>query len=1287
MKNKKIKKKRRAKSFSHSSGQSAQSTMRAHFEARDRGLSADFLKAVAEIRGIVREYDTSDALRSIFVSEIWLPNISSHVKHLLLYAITSETQVREGGRQPIQSYAEFYSFIERLIAAAPRLPTLEDFFPEADWGTVRYEFERKQYRILYGGDIERVFDFVSTFELLHVSLDEQYKLLAQKSPAAELRCALQLQHSLVTAITTQGHIDIQSLPAIGGWYVPSEQFFLQAVQWYESFTGLEAFHASLSQGAVARLEDVNHDIDSLGRFAASVLSGDLLPYVAIEHAGRFHPINARAWVSRLFDRLHRIEDSLVATKGFSPYATREAALTSHLGNMVRPRNFLTGPVCVADPAKGPRDLDFVGALIADNRLILVHLLQSSPSSRDTSAKLRAAAEEVEVAHVLSNAFPNTALYVRNARQLAMFAPPDGFEKSKMRVDVLTILPGLNTVSGSISVPKGYAGMCIPLTSFLGMMDSVQDVAVLLRFLDYWATNGSTLIATTGIDDAFGAFIESHEQIVAGALEPSFLTIDPHWGSNFRYRELSNFWSKFPRDTPPGRAKHWKAEIYGSLGFLEHRSEFRGIYAAELATGAVLVHAEFSGLSYRACNVLNVAIECMADAFRQSALLLEKLRVFKTRAVFVDVFVEHDDVPEEFSPDETSESPHAEHAPFSTIISCLDYGIEVRCSIVLNLKELLLALHKPKDRRTEVDLLMQLLAALDSAVPDTGWPDISRHVEASSGEPPRFYFEQVNQHVAFPEYADAAEPKQLHFKAAMKQLAQLARNAGVEPGTYELAEAKVLINRVRGAFVSFIDAQFRSFDVSSALPFAIGKADALLYAHDSKRKRAKLALKHDVSYDPVQQFRLDNAEFVRLHKAYRYVIEKFVQIDSRGSKLLKADDFSQLVAYADWLLVFYGASDSIHYDLHATGFVIDSEWLSTVLFEKDFEEKEHLYSQEQNRLIKQVVTKSVQLISPFTSDMTCYDAPSLEDLGFRLSLLLDLLGILAAWPRFADSAQVAEVYSASLSELENAIVHAQTPFNPGELEALLNFLVLTAKSVVRLTGVEESTADIPVWEHIKRSSRYAIKPLVLIDGRYFWGANAALQAWSIWHGNLIDATLPANFDTPRLNQVLRLSNEKIEQNLVFKAFEIAKKFTAHAVTELDLFRKYPASGFRDFGDFDLLAFLPEGNVLFYAECKDLTPPFCAKDSRRLRQTIFGREGKDRGHFEKILPRIGFLRTEWRTLFELCGWPSAMEQPPRLVPVYLSRYQDWWMRFPPIDHGVTFLTIERLTDFLADLAPHS
>jgi hypothetical protein len=122
---------------------------------------------------------------------------------------------------------------------------------------------------------------------------------------------------------------------------------------------------------------------------------------------------------------------------------------------------------------------------------------------------------------------------------------------------------------------------------------------------------------------------------------------------------------------------------------------------------------------------------------------------------------------------------------------------------------------------------------------------------------------------------------------------------------------------------------------------------------------------------------------------------------------------------------------------------------------------------------------------------------------------------------------------------------------------------------------------------------------------------------------------------------------------------------------------------DLGDYDVLAFLPDKNIVISIECKDVLPAFSLKDAKTLRETIFGKSNEDKGQFNQILKRENYLNDNIVNVAKTLDWELDEDNLPRIMTLYVARRTYWWTEFPPDDIKATFLQIDMLDEFIKGL----
>lgn len=94
------------------------------------------------LTSVYKEYNLAELFLTLSISELWLPNISSPVKHTIAFNTLLSMDVSTFNNQKelktYQQASEFFSIIYKIL---PNIPQMEDFVPEQDWGQIKMPWE------------------------------------------------------------------------------------------------------------------------------------------------------------------------------------------------------------------------------------------------------------------------------------------------------------------------------------------------------------------------------------------------------------------------------------------------------------------------------------------------------------------------------------------------------------------------------------------------------------------------------------------------------------------------------------------------------------------------------------------------------------------------------------------------------------------------------------------------------------------------------------------------------------------------------------------------------------------------------------------------------------------------------------------------------------------------------------------------------------------------------------------------------------------------------------------
>jgi len=487
-------------------------------------------------------------------------------------------------------------------------------------------------------------------------------------------------------------------------------------------------------------------------------------------------------------------------------------------------------------------------------------------------------------------------------------------------------------------------------------------------------------------------------------------------------------------------------------------------------------------------------------------------------------------------------------------------------------------------------------------------------------------------------------------------------------------------------VNHIDQEILKYSYEGNIGYLITRIDALIDNSVREEMILRESIKHEVDFIREEHFSKSNSDFTIQHKNYRYLLEKFVQIKPNGTKLLNGKTFRYLIAFVDKIREAYEASDILNYELFSLGLVIDEDFVINVKSKIDLDEMQRQYGQEEARITLGLAGTESDRVSPtipIVEYLNNLDLQFKKDFGFGIKNMVNLLQIMSLWPIYCKNVVESTYYTAETKEITEVASEVITGFDSSETERILDFLTLKSEKMLTIIGSSKFTDDLPIWEHQKRPYRYLIRPLIVLDKKYLWGPYSTDRSGKIWASILTNGSLPANLVAPNVNKLLAKYQEDIEKNMEVKTLEIVKRFTKFADKVNYSRDTHPQA----LGDYDVLAYLPELNLLLNIECKDIIGAFCPKDTRRLRDKIFrlefekDKKVKNPGNLIKVENREGYLKESISVFREKLNWP--IKDNAQIFSFYITRIDYWWTKFPPRKTTVKFIRIDFLNDYIRNL----
>jgi hypothetical protein len=1249
-----------------------------------------FLQSQKRIAARFKQYSFDDIARALFTFSTWLPNIASLVRLQFLYTTLESLRVEDFKEQSkIKNYEDFTVLCSQLIEGLPSFPSLEDYVPEPDWGQIKYFYDNQFYRILYGSEFSNIYDYYSSFEIIHRPFEDYYVKATNRSPIQELEFCLKLQDYFIEEVTTQPIGEELELHP-GDLCIPTKDF------WQETSSVLDRFSPEFFSGH-SLISKYTRDVNTSGqskppsakKFINSFFQELNCSYFFLKCGSKYYPTLIRRYFPILFEIWNKILAESY-TKIQEEEKNPEISIGLELHRYVRDRVDESNVYELASPVSEdlkPSNAIFTTALHTKDQLLLIHITPPSVNKSLLESYLQGITSDLKESLGFLSHYP-TRLGLRARQEIVEFR--SNKECRILEPQILIIIPYSSTAVMRLRLPEDLPGEIIGLDQFVGIIDEIDDIEELASFFDYVKDTEISLAVSpmNSYLDKFGAFKDSHGVLVRGASEYNFILLDTQWGSRFRYESLSQFYKFFPDTIFFGHPRSWIVER-SEEGVLRSKTFFGYAYYQKIENAYFFINTPADLMTFEQGKITDLLMRSLSDGLKIYSEQLKELSYSEHRNRFQVIFF-----PNSLAQANARFSHLSHLLPNGNVwkmdikkLAAGSYGIRV----VFDEQNVISTLHNTKDRSAQIDLLISVLEQINTRLGDQNFQRLLDTLEQERSKKSRFKFFNIRKKASFPETIGTLVPETADFKKARKDIAKIANELALLPGTYTLDEGKGKVEQLIKKVVEKLNDEVSKYQFKESIQLLVEKADALTNEYEIDQHQFKSSLDQEVDYEREKRSNQSHAVYVRNYRNFRYLIEKFVQLQPKGEEELGSSSLRYLLALVDKLRQIYSANDLIWYGIFPTEITIDHDYLVSINHSIDLEAMEDEFGKEQAQIDLGIVGNSndvPKLDFPLEDYIEEIDKAFDQDFGFSMRDLVNVLEVMSLWPFYKGSENdEAPYYIATEGEIAEVCLKSIEGINEHRVSKALHFLTLDPETLLKVEDQVRLCEDLPVWEHRKRTTRYTIKPLIRIGDSFLWGPCSTHQSCGIWANILHLNRLPADFKAKAVQKILEKGHKSIEESLVIKSEEIVSRFTSFVIRERDLHKidkagKHPPS----LGDYDVLAFLENKNLLLYIECKIIDPPYCLKDTRRLREKIFGRVKGDgtfqEGYLQKVERRAQYLPEHTQEIMAALNWGSGLNQP-KVISVFLTQLGFWWTKFPPVETSIRFVQIQKLEAFVSAL----
>ncbi|MDA3786931.1 MAG: hypothetical protein PF503_00310 [Desulfobacula sp.] len=239
------------------------------------------MKSFNESQGILKselmKYRLDNILTSLVISSLWLPNISSQVKHSFIYLtlVTIDEKDFKQNDDPLD-YDKFSSFLKKIYGLVPSFPSVEDYIPEPDWGEIKYCIGTDLYKFFYGNELSNVYEYLSLFEIVFCAYDDKFIEVLERSPFNEMKVSLRLQDYIINNLRCE--FDINKLNIHPGHIeIPTKNFYEVSLEFLSKFNVQSLVSPNILKNFSYDFNKNNSNKFDWDSFGNMIHSGDFLP--------------------------------------------------------------------------------------------------------------------------------------------------------------------------------------------------------------------------------------------------------------------------------------------------------------------------------------------------------------------------------------------------------------------------------------------------------------------------------------------------------------------------------------------------------------------------------------------------------------------------------------------------------------------------------------------------------------------------------------------------------------------------------------------------------------------------------------------------------------------------------------------------------------------------------------------------------------------------------------------------------------------------------------------------
>jgi hypothetical protein len=1168
-----------------------------------------------KIEKIISQYTIEDVTKAIFCINSWADNRSALAQTLTLNQ--SLSNIKEFGNQNIKEYSEFKAFYDAIAIYLPI--TYREDLTLNDFGEVKINVDGQMFPIILGTGNEQVFGALNFMPVLARVVEM----------TNDLKAILNYNRIIINTLANTNTSSNENYEIV--FEIPSEQYWLAV----DSLFNLKEFIESAKQ--VSQIMGYQKCPIELRHFF--VYKGDYYPFFNTSILVDFYKRLLSLATAEEFHRHINLTYGNLIENAFN------------LSDNTRSRVLIAPRIFNKKTGKPYTDNHLAFMAVSDGRV----LVAINKGDFDNIVSINA---EIDLFNSLHerNLLRLCETYYRK-EQHGGYA----FDVlAEMPVYFMLIEPFTDiSAHGAILGDANDLFSCSAL-DLIYMLGFIEDFGELLDFIEYDRSEKAQIMAFGGKSNLFFSWKKAHQHISSGAIEYDLISLSYGSADDYVFEYFTKNLSNYPFNlrskmfTNPldwkVKESEWGYSHFEHKGCLGFGGEGKMIGAS---TFLFLAHnVEFyikedftpdNHTALRTIDELNLRLfNRYGEMLSSSSLLKGRVLQFMYMPMHYAQRVDHSG----FTLDRDKKYVHSDiYVGTDTII--IRYAVK--------LDKLMSDIMKASDKSIESKYFLELIYPLKRYM-ESSFEKLESIVKNDSSLKKEVGVFTIEQDYYFSDMVPSIQIKTQSFVKARKEIAIVCLEAGVEPGEYRGKAATRAIRKMQTAIVRVFEDQISQYNKEDLHKKVLNYYSNQLHGTivNLKRYSSFKDLDNSVLREFEEKTRNIREEYRRNLRTSQYLLESNLAIKHReNSSDCKNDDFENLLAFAEWLVVLQDNADNCYFSDFDVIIQIDHEYkVDTILSDYSEQQYEEMilrkYGQKDYTIKKDETDKEflVQCASSF-----------LEDTGIELNILLSLLRYLQL--EVVEKPFIEEifpnVFEAPKDDLISDFFKLLIEYKDTEkIENALHFITLDCNKLKLLNGTSHDI--LPFWDRENRDNRFDVRPIIIQDDKCIFSPIVIKQLATSWRSGLLEWYPPYEVGLQNVKAVLTKWKKRYEDEMVQ---DIAAAFTEKGFypvfMDFELVLRFPQSDFPDnLGDYDVFAINQSKKEIWLIESKVLQKVGSIYEDQMQQKSFFYQHKDD----EKFQRRIDYMKNNFSKVISVLGLEDMdYEVIPYMVTnkLFTSRYK--------------------------------